>query len=89
MTRLMRLALVLVLVVAVAAPAAAQAPQKAVFALNWFAVGYHAAYWVALEKGYYREKGLEVELRTPRARAIPSPRWTPAAPTSGWPTPAW
>ena len=63
MTRLMRLALVLVLVVAVAAPAAAQAPQKVVFALNWFAVGDHAAYWVALEKGYYKAKGLDVELQ--------------------------
>ena len=63
MTRLMRLALVLVLVVAVAAPAAAQAPRKVVFALNWFAVGDHAAYWVALEKGYYKAKGLDVELQ--------------------------
>ena len=63
MTRLIRLALVLVLAVAVAEPAAAQAPQKVVFALNWFAVGDHAAYWVALEKGYYKEKGLDVELQ--------------------------
>lgn len=41
----------------------AQAPQKIVFALNWFAVGDHAAYWVALDRGYYRAKGLEVELQ--------------------------
>jgi NitT/TauT family transport system substrate-binding protein len=41
----------------------AQAPQKVVFALNWFAVGDHAAYWVAIEKGYYRGRGLEVELQ--------------------------
>jgi len=32
----------------------AQQPQKVVFALNSFPVGDHAAYWVALEKGYYR-----------------------------------
>ena len=41
----------------------AQAPEKVVFALNWFAVGDHAAYWVALEKGYYKAKGLEVDLQ--------------------------
>ena len=46
-----------------APPAVAQAPEKVVFALNWFAVGDHAAYWVALEKGYYRAKGLDVELQ--------------------------
>src|SRR5260370_41074664 len=46
-----------------ALPAAAQAPEKVVFALNWFAVGDHAAYWVALEKGYYKAKGLDVELQ--------------------------
>ncbi len=37
--------------------------QKVVFALNWFAVGDHAAYWVALDKGYYKARGLDVELQ--------------------------
>jgi NitT/TauT family transport system substrate-binding protein len=44
-------------------PPAAQPTAKVVFALNWFAVGDHAAYWVALDKGYYRAKGLEVDLQ--------------------------
>src|SRR5438128_9964911 len=54
--------LVAVLVLAVAGAPAAQPTQKLVFALNWFAVGDHAAYWVALEKGYYKDKGLDVTL---------------------------
>jgi len=45
-----------------AAPLPAAAQEKVHFALNWFAVGDHAAYWVALEKGYYKERGLEVEM---------------------------
>ncbi len=57
-------ALVLALVLtAPGGPVPAQAPQKVVFALNWFAVGDHAAYWVALDKGYYRARGLDVELQ--------------------------
>ena len=48
---------------AVAAGAAhAQAPEKFTFALNWFAVGDHAAYWVALDKGYFAKAGLDVTL---------------------------
>src|SRR2546423_1941263 len=60
-----RLAAVLaaVHVLAVTGGASAQGPQKVVFALNWFAVGDHAAYWVALDKGYYKAKGLDVELQ--------------------------
>ena len=42
--------------------ASAQAPEKFTFALNWFAVGDHAAYWVALEKGYFTQRGLDVTL---------------------------
>ena len=49
--------------------AGAQAAEKVVFALNWFPVGDHAAYWVALEKGYYKEKGLEVELQNSKGSA--------------------
>src|SRR5437762_7527125 len=51
------------LVGAIGGPASAQGPQKVVFALNWFAVGDHAAYWVALDKGYYKQRGLDVELQ--------------------------
>src|SRR5690349_9553692 len=42
--------------------ATAQTPEKFTFALNWFAVGDHAAYWVALEKGYFAQRGLDVTL---------------------------
>ena len=42
-----------------AGAAAAQTPEKFAFALNWFAVGDHAAYWVALEKGYFAQRGLD------------------------------
>jgi NitT/TauT family transport system substrate-binding protein len=45
------------------APSAQAPPQKIVFALNWFPVGDHAAYWVALEKGYYRQRGLDVDMQ--------------------------
>ena len=62
MNRALLAALVAALV-AVAGTGQAQAPQKIVFALNWFAVGDHAAYWVALDRGYYKSRGLDVELQ--------------------------
>ena len=45
-----------------ASAGSASAQEKFTFALNWFAVGDHAAYWVALDKGYYKAKGLDVTL---------------------------
>jgi len=42
--------------------AQAQALEKFNFSLNWFAVGDHAAYWVALDKGYFAKAGLDVTL---------------------------
>ena len=70
------------------ATAAAQAPEKFTFALNWFAVGDHAAYWVALDKGYFTQQG-------PRRHAgefqglgrLRSPRSIPAALMPASPTP--
>ena len=58
MTRTVSLALAALL----ATTGAASAQEKFTFALNWFPVGDHAAYWVALEKGYYKAKGLDVTL---------------------------
>jgi NitT/TauT family transport system substrate-binding protein len=63
MNRVLAVLLVTVLLLALAAPGSAQTPAKVVFALNWFAVGDHAAYWVALDKGYYKARGLDVELQ--------------------------
>jgi len=63
MTRARLVLVALALVLAAAAAPGAQPAQKVVFALNWFAVGDHAAYWVALEKGYYKARGLDVELQ--------------------------
>ena len=51
-----------VLAACLGAPAQAQQLDKFTFALNWFPVGDHAAYWVALEKGYFKERGLDVTL---------------------------
>lgn len=47
---------------ALAGASAAQAQEKFLFALNWFPVGDHTAYWVALDKGYYAKAGLDVTL---------------------------
>jgi NitT/TauT family transport system substrate-binding protein len=58
----MKRTLSLALAALLAASGSASAQEKFNFALNWFAVGDHAAYWVALEKGYYKAKGLDVTL---------------------------
>ena len=58
----MKRTLSLALAALLAAGGSASAQEKFTFALNWFAVGDHAAYWVALDKGYYKAKGLDVSL---------------------------
>ena len=60
---LRRTSIVLAAALAAAAlPASAQTLEKFTFALNWFPVGDHAAYWVALDKGYCKAKGLDVTM---------------------------
>src|SRR5947207_477823 len=56
---------VLAFIAAVAAfgvPARAQAPEPFQFRLNWTLYGEHAPFFVARDKGFYKEEGLEVEI---------------------------
>jgi NitT/TauT family transport system substrate-binding protein len=64
MNRLIGALAACIAVSALSLPVAAATPQKFTFALNWFAVGDHAAYWVALDKGYFTQVGLDVTLET-------------------------
>jgi NitT/TauT family transport system substrate-binding protein len=47
---------------ALAASASAQALEKFPFRLNWTLYGEHAPFFVALDKGFYKEEGLDVEI---------------------------
>src|ERR1700675_4429830 len=44
------------------ASARAQTPDKFQLRLNWTLYGEHAPFFVALDKGFYKEEGLEVEI---------------------------
>src|SRR5260370_5191596 len=52
----------LALAAVIATAGRAWGQEKFRFAVNGFGVGDHAGYWVALDKGYYKAKGLEVTL---------------------------
>jgi NitT/TauT family transport system substrate-binding protein len=47
---------------AFATSASAQALEKFPFRLNWTLYGEHAPFFVALDKGFYKEEGLDVEI---------------------------
>lgn len=51
------------LVAALAITHGAMAQEKLTYALNWSPDNGHIAYWVALEKGYYSKRGLDVDLQ--------------------------
>jgi NitT/TauT family transport system substrate-binding protein len=47
---------------AMAVPASAQGLEKFPFRLNWTLYGEHAPFFVARDKGFYKEEGLDVEI---------------------------
>src|SRR5262249_17871918 len=44
-------------------PAAPPRLEPVILLLDWFPDGYHAPFYVAREKGYFREAGLEVDIK--------------------------
>src|ERR1700730_12156622 len=57
-----RLALVLGVLAVLIAPAGAGAAEKVTVALDFTLSGYHAPWFVAQDKGYFSEQGLDVNL---------------------------
>src|SRR3954466_5346036 len=52
----------LALFAALAFTSSASAQEKLQFRLNWTLYGEHAPFFVALDKGFYKEEGLDVEI---------------------------
>jgi len=65
MLKKLRNTLAAMIAAAILIPAQAMAAEKVTVLLDWFVNPDHAPLYVALEKGYFTEKGLEVELIAP------------------------
>ncbi|MGE0735471.1 MAG: ABC transporter substrate-binding protein [Alphaproteobacteria bacterium] len=61
----MKLRLMLIAVVALCAASGARAEEKLTILLDWFVNPDHGPIYVALERGYFKEQGLTVELIAP------------------------
>jgi NitT/TauT family transport system substrate-binding protein len=48
--------------IAVATHAPAQATEQATLRLDWLASGYHGLFFLALERGFYREQGIDLSI---------------------------
>ena len=51
-----------VLAVTLLAAAGASAQDKVTFRLNWIMYGFHTPFYLGLERGYYREEGIALEI---------------------------
>ena len=56
------------LAAAFAAPAAAQ--DKTVLMLNWYVYSEHAPFYYGVEKGYYKDEGIELEIQEGRGSGV-------------------
>ena len=61
-TKMYALLFAVAAIVALDATAHAQTPEKFQFRLNWTLYGEHAPFFVARDKGFYKEEGLDVEI---------------------------
>jgi NitT/TauT family transport system substrate-binding protein len=61
-TKILSLVVAVAAIAAVCPPAGAQAPDKFQFRLNWTLYGEHAPFFVAQDKGFYKDEGLDVEI---------------------------
>ena len=76
-TKMYALLFAVAAIVALDATAHAQTPEKFQFRLNWTLYGEHAPFFVARDKGFYKEEGLNVQAPW-RAAAPPRlPNWSP------------
>ncbi|HVX99449.1 MAG TPA: ABC transporter substrate-binding protein [Pseudorhodoplanes sp.] len=50
------------LVAAIMATTAAQAQDKVTFRLNWLMYGFHTPFYLGLERGYYKDEGIELTI---------------------------
>lgn len=51
-------------------PAMAQPMDKAVLMLNWYVYGEHAPFILGVQKGYYKEEGIDLEIQEGRGSAV-------------------
>ena len=75
-----------VLAVALLAAAGASAQDKVTFRLNWIMYGFHTPFYLGLERGYYREEGIALEIGEGQGRCGRRRPSVPRATCSAFPT---
>ncbi len=66
MKRLLTSLLLTIVAAAMLVPAAARAEDKASLRLSWYIGGYHAAYFLGKERGFYKDEGIDLAIEEGR-----------------------